>query len=335
MTTLSAANPTLLDLASRQLPDGSIDRQIVEMLAQQNDIVADGAAVECNDGSGHKTTVRTGIPEGTWRRLYQGVPESKSTTAPVRDTTGSHENYATIDAALAEQAGGSASWRLSEEAPFIEGMNQGIAKTMFYGDTSIDKEKFEGIVPRFNDTTAQNGENIVKGGAAGGNTDNTSIYLVGWHPTTVHLLFPKNGKFGLQMKDLGEQTVYDASGNPFQALRTHYKWQMGLCVRDWRAIVRIPNIDVSALTKNASTGDDLIDLITQAVEIPPAWMSRLCRWKLYANRTVRSFLRRQVANKVAASTLTMETVSGKPVMVFDDIPFGRCDQITNTEALVA
>jgi hypothetical protein len=147
------------------------------------------------------------------------------------------------------------------------------------------------------------------------------------------LLYPKGSKAGLTMRDLGEQTVYDASNNPFQAYRSHYKWDMGLSVRDWRCIVRISNIDVTALTKNAATGADLIDLMTQAIELLPETAS-MGRKAFYCNRTIRSFLRRQVANKVAAGTLTMDEVAGKKVLSMDDIPVRRCDQLVNSESAV-
>jgi hypothetical protein len=55
----------------------------------------------------------------------------------------------------------------------------------------------------------------------------------------------------------------------------------------------------------------------------------------YMNRTVRSFLRRQIMNKVASSTLTMDQVAGKHVVMFDGIPVRRCDQLTNTESAIS
>jgi hypothetical protein len=70
--------------------------------------------------------------------------------------------------------------------------------------------------------------------------------------------------------------------------------------------------------------------MTQAVELVPSLS--MGRPAFYANRTVRSFLRRQIANKFAASTLTIEQVAGKHVTMFDGIPLRRCDAITNTEA---
>ena len=54
----------------------------------------------------------------------------------------------------------------------------------------------------------------------------------------------------------------------------------------------------------------------------------------YCSRKIRSFLRRQITNKVAASTLTMEDVSGKKVVAFDGIPVRRTDALLHTEARV-
>lgn len=325
MAVLSVANPTLIDVANRLLPDGSLDRQIVEMLHQQNEVWMDSTVIECNDGTGHKSTARTGIPEGTWRRMYQGVPEKKSTTAQVRDSTGMLENYATIDKSMADQNGGSAAWRLTEESPFIEGMNQQAVKTLFYGDTQVNPERFMGMAPRFSHSTNfESGANIIKAGGA--DNDNTEIWLVNWHPTTVHFIYPKGSKAGLTARDLGEQTVYDASGNPFQAYRTHYKHDLGLAVRDWRNIIRIANIKWSTLTKDAATGPDLVDLMTQALEMLPEGAA-MGRPAFYCNKVVRGFLRRQIKN-AKNMNLTLETVAGKKALMLDDVPIRRSDQIS-------
>jgi hypothetical protein len=330
MTTLSAANPTLLDVANRIGPDGKIVKDIIELLAETNEVLADATWIECNDGTGHKTTVRTGLPSPTWRKLYGGVAETKSTTVQVRDACGMEEAYSTIDAALAPLAG-QAEWRMSEELSFIEAMNQGVADTLFYGDTTTTPEKFMGISPRFDSLSAENAANIISGGS--NDTDNTSIYLVCWHPLTCTMLYPKGSQAGLQVRDLGEQTVYDASSNPFQALRTHYKWHCGLSVRDWRYVVRIPNIEVSDLVKDASSGADLVDLMVQALELLPG-NAGMGRKAFYCNRTVRSYLRRQIKNK-ANLALSLDQVAGKQVLNFDGIPVRRCDSITNAEALVS
>ena len=58
--------------------------------------------VEGNLETGNKTTVRTGLPTPTWRKLYGGIQPAKSTTAQVQDSCGMLEAYAEIDKALAD-----------------------------------------------------------------------------------------------------------------------------------------------------------------------------------------------------------------------------------------
>jgi len=71
MTTIGTQNPTLIDLQKRMDPNGKI-AQIIEQLNQSNEIIQDMTMIECNDGTSNKTTVRTGLPDATWRGLYGG-----------------------------------------------------------------------------------------------------------------------------------------------------------------------------------------------------------------------------------------------------------------------
>ena len=327
MAALTTINPTLLDLTKRLDPDGKI-ASIVELLGETNAILDDMVWVEGNLPTGHRTTVRTGLPEPTWRKLYGGVQPKRSTTVQVTDACGMLEAYAEVDKALADLNGNTAAFRLSEDSAFIEGMNQEFASTLFYGDASAPEE-FVGFASRYNDQSAANGENILTDAATPDSTDNSSIWLVGWGANTVHGIIPKGSTSGLQMQDLGEVTAGDTTNGYYQAYRSHYRWDCGLSVRDWRYVVRV-NFDAENLTKDASSGPNLIDLLSQATELLPSLSG--CRPVFYGNRNTLSFLKRQIANKVAAATLTMETVGGKHVTMFEGIPFKRCDSITNTEA---
>ena len=330
MATLSTLNPTLADLASRMDPNGKIDPQIVEILTQSNEILDDMTFIEANGFTDHKTTIRSGLPAGTWRKLNYGVMPEKSKTVQVKDSMGMLESFAEVDKALAELNGNSAAWRLSEDYAFIEGMNKTMASTLFYGDTDTDPEKFMGLSARYDSTSEQNGSNIIKAGGSG--ADNTSIWLVVWGPNTVHGIFPKGSQAGLKSEDLGEDVLTDANGGRYRGLRTHYRWDMGLTLRDWRYVVRIANIDVSDLTKNASSGADLIDLMIQALEIIPNM--GMGRPVFYCSRTVRSFLRRQILNKNNVN-LSFENVAGKKVVMFDGVPVRKTDALLETEAAIA
>jgi len=331
MAALDNQFPTLLDVTNAMDPDGSIS-MVAEILNETNEILDDMVWIEGNLPTGHVTTARGGIPLGTWRKLYGGVKGNKSTRVRVTDTCGMLETYAKIDKALADLNGNAAAFRASEDRAFIEGMSQVMADTIFTGDTGLHPERFLGLNARFNSLTAENKDNIVVGGGTG--TDNASIWLVGWGPNTVHGIYPKGSKAGLQVRDLGEDTAAaDDSSGEYQIYRTHYKWDCGMSVRDWRYIVRIPNIDRSALTFNAATGANLPNLMFEATERVPSLQG--VKFAFYMDRTIRTKLRQQVASAVTASTLTTDMVGGKRIMAFDEIPVRRTDALFGDEALVS
>jgi len=333
MATLSANNPTLADLAKVTDPDGSI-ADVVEILNETNEILLDMTWIEGNMTTGHRTSIRSGLPSPTWRKLYGGIQPTKSRAVQVTDTTGMLEDMAEVDKALVDMASNPAAFRLQEDRPHIEGMNQEMADTLFYGDETTAPEEFTGFAPRFADLSAENADNIID--AQGSGSDNASIWLICWSTMTCHGIIPKGSKAGLQREDLGEDVLEDASNGSntgrMRIYRTHYRWDAGLSVRDWRYVVRICNIDRSLLTVDISTGADLNDLMHQALtQIPNASMGR-CVW--YMDKDVLSFLRRQTANAVSNSTLTTENVGGTWQTSWGGYPIRRCDALSINEARV-
>ncbi|MDY0242214.1 MAG: hypothetical protein RBR34_08555 [Rhodospirillaceae bacterium] len=330
MATLATTNPTLADYAKALDPNGNI-AQVVEILNQVNEVLDDMTFIEGNLPTGHRTVIRSGLPEPTWRKLYGGVQPTKSTRIPVTDTCGMLEAYAEIDKALADLNGNTAAFRLSEDKAHIEGMSQEVAQTLFYGNEKTTPATFTGLAPRYNSLSAENADNIIN--AAGAGSDNTSIWLLVWGPDTCHGIYPKGSQAGLRTKDMGEVTIedVDGAGGRMQAYRTHYRWDMGLTVRDWRYVVRIANIDVSDLSTDTNAAK-LINWMIQASErIPVLGRGRAC-W--YVNRTIREKLRLGILSKTS-SNLSWETVAGKRVMTFDDIPVRRTDALLNTESVVS
>ena len=324
---------TLADWAKRLDPDGNVPR-VVEMLAQKNEILDDMLFVEGNLPTGHRTTVRTGLPAVAWRKLNYGVPQSKSTTVTVDDTCGMLEARGQVDCKLAKLNGNTAAFRLSENSAFMEAMNQEMASTMFYNDTDINPERPLGLAPRFSDIGAgapANAMNIIDAGGVG--SDNTSICFVAWGSETVHGIFPKGSKAGINHQDLGEGDAFDADGNRFRAYMDLWQWDTGLCVRDWRYVSRICNIDVPLIrTDIASMKALLLNLIDAEERIQDLNTGRVA---IYCNRTIRAALRKAIVEKIAASTLTEETVGGKRVTMWNGIPIRICDKLLLTEAVVA
>lgn len=329
MAVLATTHPTLLDVIKRTDPDGSI-ATVVEILNQTNEILDDMVWIEGNLPTGHRTTVRSGLPAPTWRKLYGGVQPAKSRTVQVTDSCGMLEAYAEIDKALADLNGNTAAFRMSEELAFIEGMNQEFASTLFYGNEGTEPEAFTGFSPRFNDQSAENGENILTSAATPDGSDNASIWLIGWGPNTVHGIYPKGSKAGLQMEDKGQVTIenIDGSGGRMEAYRNHYRWDCGLCVRDWRYVVRI-NFDLEDIVASGSSGPVLADLMGKAIRRIPSLGS--VRPAFYASRDVLDAIDLQANNKSNLSFNTVEDAQGKLVTMFRGIPIRRCDALLNTE----
>jgi len=330
MATLNTGNLSLADWAKRLDPDGKTPK-IVEMLSQTNDILDDMVYQQGNLPTGHRVTMRTGLPTVAWRLLNKGVAASKSATAQIDEQCGMLEARSEVDKDLADLNGNTAAFRLSEATAFVEAMQQEMGSTLFYGNSGLAPEEFTGLSVRYSATTAANGQNIVLGGGAG--SDNSSIWLVVWGDQTCFGIFPKNTKAGLVHEDLGLGDAFDASNNRFRAYMDRWEWKTGLALKDWRYAVRIPNIDISNLVGKSSAAD-LIELMIKAIHrIPNLGAGRAA---FYTNRSVYQMLDIQKRDDViTGGGLTYDNVDGKPVMSFRGIPVRKCDALTETEALVA
>ena len=346
MATVGTTALTYADWAKRT-DEGYKIASIIELLSQTNEILDDMLVIEGNLPTGHKTTVRTGLPQATWRILNSGVPNAKSTTAQIVDTCRNLETYSVIDKDIADLNGNTAEFRLSESRAFLEGMSQQVASTLIYGNQSLYPERFSGFAPRYSTTStsaAQTAYNVLDAG--GTSSTNTSIWIVTWGADTWHATFPKGKITGLQHRDMGEWPVTDSSGNTYQAYREHFKWEIGLVGRDWRYCARIANIDVTQLTGVSAA--NLINLIVRALyRLPtapamataiqtsdtPAVRADMGRTVIYCNRVVRTYLDLQAMNKTNV-LLQLSEFNGKVVTTFRGIPVRTCDAILNNEAQV-
>ncbi len=346
MATVGSLALTFADWAKRM--DGNYEvAAIIELLSQTNEILDDMQVMEGNLPTGHKTTVRTGLPQATWRLLNAGVPNGKSTTAQVVDTCGNLEAYSVIDKDIADLNGNTAQFRLSESRAFLEGMSQQVASTLIYGNQGLNPERFTGFAPRYSTLSTSNSQtaaNVLDAGGSG--STNTSIWIVTWGADTWHGIFPKGKITGLQNRDMGEWPVQDSAGNTYQAYREHFKWEIGLCMRDWRYAVRIANIDVTQLTGVSAA--NLINLIVRGLyRLPtapamataiqtsdtPEVRANMGRTVIYCNRVIRTYLDLQAMNKTNV-LLRLEEFNGKVVTTFRGIPVRTVDAILNNETAV-
>lgn len=332
MATIGASLFTLADWASQFGPETEKVVPIVEILNETNTILLDMLWMEGNLANGHKHVIRTGLPTPTWRLLNYGVVPTKATTAPVIDTCGNLEAYSQVDKDIADMGDKTKEVRASQDAGHIEGMNQTVATTIFYGNQSTAPETFTGFAARYNDMSAESGENIIEGGGTG--SDNTSIWLITWGERGSFGIFPLGKKGGLQVDDQGEDRVDDGNGGYYQAYITHFKWECGLAVADWRYNVRIANIDVSELSDAGESGFDgaaLELLMIEAVHKLPS--TEAGQSVFYVNREVATALHKLATTK-ANAYLKYDEFGGKKVLMFAGIPVRRCDALLNTESQV-
>lgn len=338
MATLSNKNLTLLDQAKRLDPEGKTAR-IVEMLSQSNHMMKDAVSVEGNLPTGTRATIRTGLPDVYYKKMGQGTPSSKSTTAQVDEHAAVLVARSHVDEDTAELNGNLASTRLNEASAFVEAMGQKDQETMIYGSAS-NPEEYVGLANRYSDLSAPNGDNIIDAGGTG--SDNASVYLCGWSENTVHTVFPKGSTAGITHTDIGIDDITDADGNQLRVYKDMWKLKNGLVVKDWRYVVRIANIDVSDLvaqtgTQAASAATALIKLMSRSIDhIPNPDGAKLC---FYANRTVLSHLRVAALDKSQSAVTIEEALDqfGKTIyqMKFLGIPVRIVDRLLNTETQVA
>lgn len=332
MATIGATFVDLIDIYKQQDAKGQIV-PVIEMLSQMNPILDDALAVECNKGGQHMHSVRTGLPSVTWGKLYQGIPQSKSTRAQVTDTTGFVEGLSTVDTRLLDISGNPGAVRLSEAKAYLEAMNQEVATKIFYGDTASDPEEFMGLAPRFNSLSAPNGNNIINAGGTG--SDNTSIWIVTWGENQTQLLYPQNTQAGVMREDKGEQRILDGSSNPYYAKEELFTWHVGLAVKDWRYCARIANIDVSAALAGST---NLFTFLRKAFYKIQNRRVAGGRYAIYLNRDMLEVLDLLSTNAGAADNfvrLSRTEVEGKEILSYRGIPLRETDALVNTEALVS
>jgi len=334
MATLSGAL-TIVDIAKRTDPSGQA-AVIGELLNQSNPIINDVPWVETNGFSGHEFTVRTSLPTASTVAANEGVAPTNSTTAQNAESTCIIRKVTEIAKDVAEFGGNTDANLMSESTADIEAMGQKFADLLITGNQSTDPTQFTGFYARYAATAGATGQNIILGGGSG--SDNSSMLLVGWGKNKVYGIYPRGSKAGLEIDKRGLQTVdttagVGSAGGRMLAYQTFFSWKCGLCVQDWRYVVRVPNIDISNLVGESSAAALLKLMIKMTHRIPNL---DSCSPVYYVNRTVFEMLDIQARNDViSGGQLKYEMVDGKRITSFRGIPVKLFDRIPENETLVS
>ncbi len=331
MATLGSSYLTLADRFKRT-ENGKIAAEVIEMMSETNEVLQDANALQCNDGSNHITTIRTGLPTAVFRTLYGYVPTSKSTTEQVKDVTGMLETYSVVDVDLVDKSESPKRFRMSEASAFIDAMNQKLSETIFYGSIKENAAAFDGLAIRYSKKSNDSkkiGYNIIDAGGTG--TDNTSIWLVTWGDLHTSLIYPQGSQAGVQHKDDGILTETSSTGGKRKVYQDHFKMDVGLSLRDWRSTCRIANISLSALGREGAP--DLEALLNQAYYKIKRY-AKTGKTFIYCNSTVLMHFEAQLKSKTNVN-FTIKEYLNENILHYKDIPIRECEQITFNEEKVS
>ena len=335
MATLATKYQTLLDLATESDGKGTL-LPIVEMMSEVNSIIQDMPMVQCNSGTFHKSVMRSGLPAGTFRKIYGGVQPEKSEKISVVNTTCMLESFSEVDEALAVLSGNPNRYRLREAKSFIEGLSQTMAEVLFYGDTAKNPERINGFAQRYNSygtTKGKSSYNVISG--SGSNSDNASIWLINWGEDFVSGIYPTGGrsKIGITHDPIGRQKKDLSDGSSYMTLVDHFIAEFGLSVSDWRRVVRICNLKTGNF--GGASAPNLLDLMRKATYRIPGGATnqvsgRLC-W--YMNADCMEELERQYYSATNMQ-LFLQNADGKPIATYRGIPIRLVEQLKSSEATV-
>lgn len=320
----------LVEQVKRINPDGTMAK-IVEVLDREMGMVLQEAPwVPSNDVWVNKTVRRASVPSAQRRKLNRGVGTGVSRTTEIMDVIEMLGIYAEYDKDYINGFPEPATARLQEATAFLEGMGQSLMSDILYCDSGADPDGMNGLAPRLDTLDS---EYVITGSGSG--SDVTSIYVVTWGPTEVHLTYPKNiPNFGIEHQDLGEVTLeeYDSSGastgRKYQGYRDYFQVKCGLVVRNPRCIGRIANIESSGST-NTFDHNLLVKLLNN--------MKTNASTRIYMNQTIKTQAEILMLAKSNVYWTPDKGLEGQEFIKFRNIPVRMIDKdiLLDTETAIS
>jgi hypothetical protein len=211
---------------------------------------------------------------------------------------------------------------------FRQGFNNLFETTTWYGNTETDPEKWMGFAPRFDLTTAAFGGQIVLPGIATGGSDQNSFWFLDWGLESVYGIYAAGQDGGLHVEELPVDLVTDPDGKEYRAYRTAFDWECGLAVANPLHVVRVPNIDSSAVSASSN-------LVIQGLTKGYHQLKRGGKTVGYCNPFVQTYLHLQAQYVAINGTLSVENPAGMPVVSIFGVPVRTSQGLTSAEAIVA
>jgi hypothetical protein len=323
---------TLRDLAIAN--GGAADDPIVEMLSKATPLLSDMAWRNGNQTDGHLFLVREGLPGVNWRAINEGVAATRSTTRQVREFCGMLEAVSEIDKKLVDLEEKKMLFRLQEANSFVQAMGQRFSREFWYGDQTADPRGLDGLSKRYSSFSGLKSKYMIDCGGTG--AVNASVWLVVHSTEALFGVVPKNGRIGMQHVASGVIDLPDAD-NPnatYQGYRDRFQWDVGLCLKDYREVVRAANIDTSLLPTYGTASDqsahllEIVNTMTNKIQDLNAG-----RPVIYMNRTVKEHWEKQLLLSHYIEK-NIDQATGAITTSYKGIPIHIDDSLLDTEAQV-
>jgi hypothetical protein len=341
MTTLNQSTQSMIEQYKQIDGNGKYIEVIEAMNNTSQYVMDDWSWMECNSGTKHTRSIRTGLPKLAWGALYRGIPQSKSTKQMVDDTTGFIEGLSPVDKRQLDlYADNKAAIRGAEGRSFMEAMAQDLMTSMFYLDSNTNVLHPKGIGARYGKLANSGaGNQIIDAGGTG--SDNTSVWMVEWGYDGLSVIYPKGTPAGMTRENKGEQRVLDEEGNPYYVEEELFRTHCGFSLGDWQRCSRVANIDVSELKAG---NVDIYKYMRQAYyKLKSRRANKVMDLKapgriaIYCNTDVLEALDEQGTNSGSNDNkvrLTTMELQGKEVDAYRKFPIRETDAILNTEARI-
>lgn len=335
---------TLPEALRHKAPDGSYMWAYDALAQNKYPMIEEMYWEQANDDTAHEFLRNVSKPTGTLVRLEEGAPFEVSLDRAVREQICRIEGNMRMDVRALEKSPNPSQFYREKEARYLEGMVKTVHETIFAknsrGNMGLNPKDINGLGTRYNtaELYSATGDGNVRSLTAfsgGALTAKASAWMIKHGPEGMFGIYPKTASRTIQVNELGEQVVYDPSGNPFRAVMTNFAWEFGIGIMDDACIQRLAGIGASGAgsffedTNGATTALGERVLIDMIERLPGGNTDGVA---IYVGPTLMGQFRKRL-NEKGNMFFTMETVWGRPMLHFMEIPIIRVDTLTAGETI--
>lgn len=316
---------------------------LINMLSQANPMLEDCVWMQGNLETGHRFKITDGLPEVQYRSINEGIIATRGTQKDIVETCSLLESVSEIDKELIDIAEDKGIARLTESAAHIESLGNTFAKEMWYGSRVVDHRSIVGLAQSYANLNGPAKRQIIDAGGTA--TNNASIWLIVWGQRGLHGIYPKNTRSGIEHISSDVIDIIDPENNgTYQGYRDRFKWRVGLCLKDYRQVGRIANIDMNDVWSYGTANDTSPNLVQLLLRLTHR-INRLGNWNaqdntvfsgkpvIYMNRSLKEAYEVQLMDKQNLA-LTIDAATGAITTSFKGIPIKVDDSLLETEERV-